>query len=225
MMFVSVEVRNKEISRQSVPEVVDIAELLTEQNYEYYKWFCQSFIKCVIGYDKWETNFCKNLLSSYVLPSDEAFAILLFENNYDCWQDMYEKNDMKTSQVLNKWTNSGNNKGSKGKTIKHNGWSIEAYKRFNELFQMITKNRTERQSLENQLKHEWIEELGSKKKKRKVEKSLILEEPEVFPCNDLPFNKTSTVPERNNNNMVGSGTDLNELLSSEDENDDLEIPV
>ena len=77
------------------------------------------------------------MLSKYATVSDEAFAILIFENNFDTWMDMGITKCTKTSKVPRKYTNGGNFKG-KIATSQHNkGWSDAGLHRFNQLFDLV----------------------------------------------------------------------------------------
>ena len=75
------------------------------QTFESYCLFASWFIAPVVGkqrYDKlcWRTTF-----SSYVSKSNEAYALLIFENNYDRWISMFESNEWGSSTVKPAFTN------------------------------------------------------------------------------------------------------------------------
>ena len=200
--------KNNENNDEETPRPDEVAKLLSQENYDTYSWFCLHFLKSVVGYDKWEKNFTKVKLSDFVMPSDEAFALLVYENNHDRWLDMYERQDYKTSEVENKWTNSGNNRNSGGHVKRFNGWSVEAYKRFNDLSTSIKKNRSIRKELEIKMMTSWIDGFGKTGKKRKAN-SFYNEQQEVFPENDLPFHSL--------NNCFS--TKLNEETESESDDE------
>ena len=61
--------------------------------------FISYFVKPVVGKCKFDNNSFKYLLSRYVTVSDEAFALLTFENNYERWLDMAIKNNWTTSNI------------------------------------------------------------------------------------------------------------------------------
>jgi hypothetical protein len=50
-----------------------------------YQWFCKHLLPCVVGAKVWHKKQTKELIGSVALCSDEAFALLTLENNYDCW--------------------------------------------------------------------------------------------------------------------------------------------
>ena len=55
----------------------------------YFK-FIEYFIAPVVGKVFYKENRCERLISDYISVSDEAFAILIFENNYETWCDMVQ---------------------------------------------------------------------------------------------------------------------------------------
>lgn len=80
-------------------------------------------------------------MSKYATFSNEAFAIFSLGNNYDTWIDMAITGDAKTSKVPCKYTNGGKAQG-KIATSQHNrGWSDKGLCQFNDLFDLVQKNR------------------------------------------------------------------------------------
>jgi hypothetical protein len=85
--------------------------------------------------------------------SDEAFALLLLENSFDRWQDIYQlrKGEVapKRGQKRREFESDVPTRYAKGgivydKTVKKNdpqGWSAEGIKRYNELYAMVKKDR------------------------------------------------------------------------------------
>ena len=133
------------------------------QNHEMYQDFATFFIAPVVGKRKFVNSNFKFLFSKYVTVSDEAFALLLFENNYDRWLDMANNNNWSSSGVLPLYTTGGNGnqtpKQGDSKPAKTNnsspcmyqGWSIHGIRRFNELFDLVKKERA------TQLGRDWEE--------------------------------------------------------------------
>ena len=111
-----------------------------ERNYIYYD-FIHYFVSAVIGKMDYKKRLCSFLLSSYATVSDEAFAILSLENNYDTWMDMGLTGNTKTSNVPRKYTNGGKSKGTAATSQHNKGWSNEGLCRFNDLFDLVEKNR------------------------------------------------------------------------------------
>ena len=73
----------KKIVWYSMEEVLEL-----RKNREAFKFFCFHFLASVVGIKKWEVNCNKMLVSEFVTASDEAWALLMLEGNWDKW--MYE---------------------------------------------------------------------------------------------------------------------------------------
>ena len=150
----------------------------SKDNFMYYN-FINYFVSSVIGKMDYKKKCCSNLLSTYATVSDEAFALLSFENNFDTWMDMGVRGDTKTSQVPRKYTNGGKLQ-NKTATSQHNkGWSDEGLQRFNVLFDLVEKNRASpyAKQFEEDLR-KWCEAKAEGKKQKKVEKLLL----NLFKC-------------------------------------------
>ena len=103
--------------------------------------FIHFFVSAVIGKMDYKRKLCSMVLSKYATVSDEAFALLNFENNIDTWMDMGRTGDTKTSKVPRKYTNGGSSKDKNGTSQHNKGWSDKGLLRFNELFDLVQKNR------------------------------------------------------------------------------------
>ena len=124
------------------------------QDKDMYHDFINYFVKPVVGLRKFDGNCFKFLLSRYVTVSDEAFALLTFENNYDCWLDMAKKNNWASSDIRPLYSTGGNgiqtptktqsNKQSKdtySTNSMYRGWSIQGIRHFNVLYKLVEKER------------------------------------------------------------------------------------
>jgi hypothetical protein len=69
--------------------------------------------------------------------SDEALAILIFENNIETWKDMAEKNITKNSDVSRKYTNGGSSQGEVASSCRYQGWSSCGLQCFNKLYNLV----------------------------------------------------------------------------------------
>ena len=108
-----------------------------------YEDFIEHFLPAVVGKRKWESEKAHDLLSDIVTPSAEAFAFLLYENNFLKWQDLATKllTDPKaTTSVRPLYTNSGMIE-KNGRNKKLNGWSKPGVVRWNELCKLVKENR------------------------------------------------------------------------------------
>ena len=151
-------------------DLQQVLQMRSEGNVMYYD-FINFFVSAVIGKMNYKKKSCSFVLSKYATVSDEAFALLSLENNYETWIDMGLTGNTKTSKVPRKYTNGGKVQGKVG-TSKHNkGWSDEGLHRFNELFDLVEKNRN--LPFAHQFEEDfrkWCEEkaLGKRKKVEKL---------------------------------------------------------
>ena len=71
-------------------------------NKKVYTWFCKHFMEAVVGTVKWNKNKANLPLRKFAPPSDEAFAMIVYQNNYNKWYHQFKiRND--------KWRGSGGN--------------------------------------------------------------------------------------------------------------------
>jgi hypothetical protein len=90
----------------------------------------------VIGQRKWKTSRCYSPLSLSMSVSDEAFMLLVLENQYEMWIDA------ETTRVgRGKYTENAPNK-------KFCGWSNDGMRRFNQLLTQVRENRNKQYSKE-----------------------------------------------------------------------------
>ena len=75
-----------------MPLLEDILTMRTNKNGAY-SFFCDHVLSQVVGKSDWKTRGSKALISDMATVSDEAFAILLIENNYDVWHEMVVEDD------------------------------------------------------------------------------------------------------------------------------------
>ena len=66
------------------------------------------FVAPVVGKKRFENLCWRQKLSDFVTISDEALALVLFQNNYDRWMAMGEKKSWSKSDVHPKYTTGGN---------------------------------------------------------------------------------------------------------------------
>lgn len=156
-----------------------------------YGLYARQFLKRIVGENIWSHNSYRALLSTYCTVSDEAFGLLTIENNYDRWTNMQESGDMKDvagNAPPPKYTNPGKGKNVKAGARRFQGWSIEGYKRFDELHKAVKASRQDelRVLFEEGLKDYFAEELAKKVAKRKrATKHGEEEEEEVIPAHDF----------------------------------------
>jgi hypothetical protein len=69
-----------------------------------YQDFVSFYVSPVIGLRRFEKDKCSQLYSRYAIVSDEAFAVLTLENNWDRWMSMAVVKHWKDSSVRTKYT-------------------------------------------------------------------------------------------------------------------------
>jgi hypothetical protein len=55
-----------------------------------YQWFCEHFIECVIPSTDWKLKSRNQVLSKYVTPTLEAFAVVVYCNAFDVWNQRWK---------------------------------------------------------------------------------------------------------------------------------------
>jgi hypothetical protein len=74
------------------------------ENFLMYQDFVSFYVSPVIGLRRFEKDKCSQLYSRYATVSDEAFAVLTLENNWDRWMSMAVAKHWKDSAVRTKYT-------------------------------------------------------------------------------------------------------------------------
>jgi hypothetical protein len=113
-----------------------------------YQWFCEHFMECVIPTSEWKLLARRKRMSEYVTPTLEAFAVLVYKNAFERWNEEFPSEDGNSDSVdgLSSLTSSGticgflftgNSKGSR----KYEGWNPAGMKFYNELLKLIGEQR------------------------------------------------------------------------------------
>jgi hypothetical protein len=123
-------------------------------NEEVYSVFFDRFIKAIGKKTTWNTRVMEAKSDRGICSvSDEAFTLLLLENNFDRWLDIFDMNKgqvsvrrgQKTrkfeSDVATKYTRGGHVYKATDKTKEVKGWSSTGIERFNFLFDKVRKDR------------------------------------------------------------------------------------
>jgi hypothetical protein len=163
-----------------MPSLAHFAELST--NEPAYLYFCTHFLKPIVGNASWRLHSLRQPLSTFVTVSDEAFALLTLENNYARWCKMWEKRCYKSCEVAAQWTNAGVSKAN-GQSKRFFGWKPEGYRRFNELYINIKKDRETRATFEGKLQEQL--QTSNTVKSSAVSSSATSAPDEIFPAHDL----------------------------------------
>jgi len=160
----------------TVEELCKLRRAETEREQEAFFWFFGEFLECVCGARHWGKQKEHQLISKatmigtrdkIVTKSDEAFALLLYENYIDKWKTQgnieddesehyedCEEEDEKKEDNDDSVHSAGSqkkktmSKAVRGKytchnngTMKYGGWSDQGMARFNELYDLVKKDR------------------------------------------------------------------------------------
>jgi hypothetical protein len=110
------------------------------ENMDSYLWFAQDFIRIVVGKKIWKSHAFRSKLSEFCVVSGEAFCLLVVENNYERWTSMCESGDYadKTNTAPKPlYTNGGKSSREKRTAKAFQGWTMEGYKCFDELYHAV----------------------------------------------------------------------------------------
>ena len=164
------------------PTVYDL--LQGRQNDKLYASFYTLVVSRVTGSYLWNNALNLNGFNELCTISDEAFALLLAENYYERWLDMFLKNEsnpyvlsfdkkkkqrLLSSDVAPKYTVGGchySNESVKPKGRK--GWKNEGITRFNEIYEIVKNDRSNNVAFINTVYARL--EASKNKRKRKKEK-------------------------------------------------------
>jgi hypothetical protein len=162
------------------------------QSGEPYQWFCKHLLPCVVGAKIWHKKHNKELIGTIATCSDEAFALLTLENNYERWMamarwhvdnaDMAPDDKAPKSFPGSRYTNSGLSK-KNGRSRRLQGWAREGYLRFNELYNQVSRDRRHRVQFENELLTIW--QRDNRTENLHCQVGVTETEEDIFPANDL----------------------------------------
>ena len=114
---------------------------------ESYIFFCENFLKCVVGAQSFSKGWKRaGSISEIATLSDEALALLLLENSNYRWINLHQKKKMGEEVAENElvkplYTAAGKHKQQKGFTKRYGGWKNDGIERFNELLDMVRADR------------------------------------------------------------------------------------
>ena len=110
------------------------------KNLEVYRdTFVPHILACVVGKVKMRNEKKKRCISDFVTASDEAFALLLWENGSERWQ---AECDGKSGKELPETKYTKNGAGAKA----NEGWISAGIKRHNDLIEQVLKDRAEEET-------------------------------------------------------------------------------
>ena len=201
-----------ERTNESPVSIKEVLELRKQQDayYIFYKTFLPVVCK--------KTVFDENLLDTrkkkeknVVTYSDEAFALLCFENYYEWYCDIYQhwngqppnKNGKKKvweSDVRPPYSRGGGIMYSNGKKETGRGWLPSGVARFNELYDMVRQNRKQYPNFFNYFRTHYLGE-------QKVPKTGTKRKREGIPLAHNDFEASSDSESEGNNQYLQPGED------------------
>ena len=198
-----------------------------------YEKFVDYLLSAVVGKQIYKSRKHKSLVSTYTSISDEAFALIVVENNWERWVDMHEQKNFKSSNVMPKFTNAGKTRysGNGSSNQKFKGWSAAGLKRFNEIFLMVKQDRNMKhavkweESFKLKKEQEYVAERINKKRKSNEQQDDLHE---IKICHELWDNVDSDTGKVTQNKLVFSNREIstnNENLELTDDAEFMEEDV
>jgi hypothetical protein len=188
--------------------------------------FFDHFVPCATKKTTWDRRLAKTKTNNesskreiLCSVSDEAFALLLLENSFERWLDIFsshkgpvmQRRGVKQrgfqSDVATMYTRGGIKYERTDVTQSVKGWSDEGIARFNALFDHVKKDRAENPEFEREWlesRHRALAENGATPKKRKRQPTQARSE--LFESD----NENEIVPTGNNEPVEGSGSDTDD---------------
>ena len=97
-------------------------------------------MQAVVGARKFDRLSLTHSLSKFVFISDEAFALLIYENQEDRWWEMHCNGTTKSTTPA-KFTDGGRSSKLSGRSRLGKGWDYRGIDRFNKLCELVQKDR------------------------------------------------------------------------------------
>ena len=200
---------------------------------EAYRTFFDVFLPCATKKTNWERQISrsdpndeKNENMILCTVSDEAFALLLLENSYDRWCDLYFNNkgallqrrgkkgrDVE-SDVAPKYTRGGIKYSTNDATGMEKGWSREGKQRFNELYDSVKQDRKKIPSFEKHWLDARREAQTGKTAPVKEKRLAVMTRSELFESDEEQESMVGSNEKRlKRNNAESSGSESEEKQS------------
>jgi len=121
-----------------MPKLTDFLGMrsMGESHYD----FLDRFVRAVVGAGKYDSMSASHNLSNFVCVGDEAFALLVYENQEDRWWEMHTTGSTKSAKQA-KFTDGGKSSRQSGRSRLGKGWDNAGIKRFNQLCKMVHNDR------------------------------------------------------------------------------------
>ena len=195
--------------------------LLLREDEEAFSIFYNKYVREVVGKKKFD-KLIKNIQLGEEIstPTDDAFALIVLENNEDIWLDILEKNDGKIISTKRGETKPENHRSDlKPKYTYGSGfsrnWTDEGIIRFNELRRMIIRDRKNNKCfIEKYIQRKREEMLENEPVKKKYRNNYEM----VEAGNDLGYDENDCIENhsKEHKNPSEGGEELEEDSSSTD---------
>ena len=158
----------------SIDELQKMRRASTEREKKAFLWFYGTFLECVCGLKHWGVQKSKQLVSQatssatkhgkLVTISDEAFALLLYDNYIEKWLKAFQREEQLRHETPPAEPQPRSGAGSREKSkrerekgkytaqktghCKYGGWSREGMARYNEFYHLVKADRTCEQAMD-----------------------------------------------------------------------------
>jgi len=128
----------------ALPGLDNMLKLRKQGNEDTMTKFYNHFLSCVVGKCKWKKLVALKKVPLFATVTDEAFALLVLENNCGVWlhedaKEYFMKN--KKEQNKKEKANNGLYTGQAKGATRFGGWSVAGVQRFNELCEFVRNDR------------------------------------------------------------------------------------
>ena len=139
LMAHAVSVKNHDFNVEDDMPICEVFHSLRGGS-EDYTLFLDKFVRHVVGARKFDKLAVVMPISQFVMVSDEAFALLVYENQEARWKHML-KEGLKKTKIPAKYTDGGYANKETGRSRKSKGWDNEGIDKFNKLCNMVVVDR------------------------------------------------------------------------------------
>jgi hypothetical protein len=167
--------------------VEDLIENLC-QDMRLYTWWAENFWPRVVGLEKWKLHVGSGNKkpSDVVTVSDEALALLLFENHFQSWKAKADSNDT-GSQTSSITSDDSSTKYTRKNGSTKDGWSDHGITRFQQLMAKVTEDRASTNGAEfDKLVQQKMQQESSNARSRKKRRRETDENRITMVVNELP---------------------------------------
>jgi hypothetical protein len=161
------------IDRFTIEELQKLRRANTEREKQAFLWFFGTFLECVSGQKHWGAQKCKQLVSEasssatkhgkLVTISDEAFALLLYDNYVEKWVKAFQRQEQHRLETIaapqpastagdrrkaSKEREKGKYTAQKTGHCKYGGWNREGMATYNSFYHMVKDDRASEHAMD-----------------------------------------------------------------------------